>query len=197
VIVKCSENSYSDIELDVSLKKYLLSIFPNGLDSERPLILNKIYICYAIVFDVLTKWYFVLDESGVTYPTSYSSFLFEDIDRSVSRYWVVGEHYDFKGRKSPIVAFNEWACDRFFHGNMFSGDKNATSLFNRYKKLMDVEFPRPDITEKAVALGEPNWVFDNESEDSWQTNTTDALTVVPKTKKMLINPYYRGPLWES
>ena len=89
-----------------------------------------------------------------------------------------------------MLAFDTWANDIYFHGKMFEGDENAISTFEFYTNLMDVEFPRPDIIATAEAVGEPYWVFDSETEEVWETNSLDALTRVPSTKRMLNNPYY-------
>jgi hypothetical protein len=191
MIIKCNHNNYSQLELSYDLKKYLNEIHPGGIDKVLPLLIDKFYICYAIVFGPFIEWLFVMDETGTRYPTSFPRILFLLVDKFVSRYWTVGEHVDFKNNRSPILAFEEWAENEHFHGYLFEGDKDALTTFESYKKLMDVEFPRPDITEMAEPIDNPYWVFDSKSEESWQSNPFDALIRVPNTNKFINNPYYK------
>lgn len=192
MIIKCTNNNYSRAHLSNELEKYLLEIYPNGLDNVLLLDLDKIYVCYAVVFSPITEWFFITDEAGARYPSWYSSILFDILNNSVSRYWSIGNFVDFKGSDFPLLAFDAWANNPYFHGQLFEGDMDTISTFEFHKKLMDVEFPKPDIIDEAEALGEPCWVFDSETEESWETNPLDALTRIPGTKKLLNNPYYNN-----
>jgi len=37
------------------------------------------------------------------------------------------------------LVFAEWASDIHFYENLINGDKQATTIFSKYRKLMDAE----------------------------------------------------------
>ena len=192
MIVKCIYNNYDKLQLPPGLKEYLSDIYQGQLDKKLPLKIGKLYLCYAISFGPFGEWFFILDETGVTYPNYYQNGLFAPSDKYVSRYWTVGSFVDFKNNESPLLAFKAWAENEFFHGQLFEGNTHAMSVFDYYRRLMDVEFIRPDIVNKAQKLDSPFWVLDDETGEAWEVNPFDAIIKVPGTDKMLINPYFQG-----
>lgn len=191
MILKCIYNNYNGLALNNELKQYESNIRCGSFHENLPISINKYYVCHAIAFAPFTERLYIEDESGSIYPKSYPSILFSYVDKSVSKYWTVGEKRDYRNNIWPILAFKEWASDIYFSGSIFEGNKESLRIFEKYKYLMEVELPRPDITETAEPLGEDYWVFDSLSGESWQANPSDALLRVPNINRLINNPHYK------
>lgn len=120
----------------------------------------------------------------------YPSVLFSLHDGSLSRYWVLGNIYNYIGEKYSALGFPEWVNDGSFYEKLIDANKQAIDKLNLYVDQMDQEFKHPEITSYAEVVGDNNWVSDENFEDAWESNPLYALTRSPKTKKMYINPHY-------
>ena len=101
MLLKCISTNYSEVALSSELKEYLDAT--SRLNSHNiALKIGKYYNCYAVVLGLANEtWYLVIDESGVIYPIMYPSVLFSLHDRSLSRCWVLGDIYNYKGERYP------------------------------------------------------------------------------------------------
>jgi hypothetical protein len=62
------------------------------------------------------------------------------IDSRLSAHWRVGLHEGtYPGSFFSIIAFKEWAGDRFYYDPLTDGDQHAVETFRRYKELLDLE----------------------------------------------------------
>ena len=89
----------------------------------------------------------------------YPSTLFELTDNRLSRYWVL-DFDEENNIKTPYLSFQEWANNPFFYKKLIEGDfSSAQALtFQKYKDLMDLEFPDSLISENAQ-LGDEEWLI--------------------------------------
>ncbi len=102
------------------------------------------YLVYAIEYtESGYERFCILDDSGVIYPNSYPSDLFELIDTRLSRFWENGIIYNKleKPQVFPeIISFKEWRENKYFQSEMFENTGNANFIFDTYRVIMDLEF---------------------------------------------------------
>jgi uncharacterized paraquat-inducible protein A len=60
----------------------------------------------------------------------------------------------------------------------------------KYKLLIELEFPNPEITEKASDI-EDGWAMCPCCIDAWQPNQRDAMIICPKCECIMHSPYYK------
>lgn len=159
-----------------------------------PLIIGKEYIVYAIEYTNKKKInFFLLGESGIIFPYNYPSEFFEITDNRLSKYW---EGYDkndsFYPLKNPIypnlISFKEWRDDEYFEWKMFENTDDANEIFQKYKNLIDNEYPN-DQLENAVSVGD-NWVMCFNCDNSWEISNNNGVIECPKCNTRQNNPYY-------
>ncbi len=173
----------------------------NGLEitTQFGLTVGKMYTVYGLsVHDGFVD-YLVLEEDR--YPISYPAPLFEILDGRPSRYWVFhfGEvRWKYKGEKEHVeydqsFHFSEFR-DEGFYERLFDDSPAETAIFQKYKKLMDEEFPEPpdpSITESAVQI-EDGWLQCPSCSDAWKSDSGHGMVSCPSCGANLRNPNYRN-----
>lgn len=145
-----------------------------------PLSEGKSYVVYALYktddneYDKVC----ILDETGAIYPNCYSIKDFDVLDSRLSRFWVT---------KGDVTSFSEWVEDEFFHGCLFEGDHQALSIFEKYKKDMELEFSIDEVNKYVISL-EDNWVQCCECGEAWDQERANELIVCPSCKILLNLP---------
>lgn len=146
------------------------------------------YIVYGITLNEGSLWYFICDHWS-SEPTGRPSRLFEIIDNRLSRYWVFSQDKVEDTIYSRWV-FPEWAEETYFIDRVFEGERREYALFDTYRELMDLEFPDPDISEKAQ-IGDSEWLICPTCMDAWLSPSgLDALVICPKCHHKMQNPRY-------
>ncbi len=112
-----------------------------GKDRVFSLVVGKQYVVYGITCYLGHLWYYICDEDDLFYPVWKPSPLFKIVDSRLSSFWRIGM-YTVASREVgvPIIAFDEWVSDPLFYDKLTDVDKNAVSVFKKYKQLMDEEF---------------------------------------------------------
>jgi len=115
---------------------------------ELPLTVGREYTVYGIEFtEEGYERFYVLDDSGIIYPSSYPKEFFEITDNRISKFWSGSRNrklYPITIKNYPeIITFNEWRNDRFFEGELLN-NSTENEVFERYQKKMDVEFSNPN-----------------------------------------------------
>jgi hypothetical protein len=185
MILKCIANLGKDLPLDSLIPK---SGF--GVDHKYPLIINSYYVVYGMRLFSGYIWYYLSNHYHSYYPRSYPSPLFEVTDGQLSRYWL----YSFsKGENSSntrtIWTYPEWAENEYYYDLLTDGETKEVRIFEKYKYLMDLEFPNPSIQEHATALDD-EWLMCPICIDAWQSTSKDGMVICPKCERMLHNPRY-------
>lgn len=186
--IRCITNKVSSIPKEI-LKNYLIGTEEFSIEE------GKEYLVYATSIYLDYIWYCICDESFIFYPMWNPSMLFEVTDNRLSRYWIFGLREADQGediKKVPFLSFPEWTNDIYFYEELIDGygdDPNAT-IFNKYKELMDLEFPDPSISDIAL-IGDNEWLLCPQCIDAWQSkNDKDALVKCPKCQRIFNNPRY-------
>jgi len=155
------------------------------------LMLGKSYVVYAIMIDDVTTWACIRDEVFSS-PMWYPLRCFDIQDQRLSRFWIFNSwKQDNKNMKRLIFAFPEWANHQSFYGDLFDGDEQVCATFHKYEKLMNLEFPDPNVVESAQ-VGDGQWLICSLCIDAWQNQSQDALVICPKCQTILNNPRYRN-----
>ena len=189
--VKCVTNKAIGLPED-----YARNLGGYDLSTEFALIPGKEYLVYAIILYSRYSqypWYQLCDETHSYRPNQNPALLFEVTDARISRYWV----YSFGKDKTAAGAFymkftyREWASNPYYEDEILEGEGEALPVFRRYKKLMDLEFPDPSVSETSMNLGE-GWVMCPFCDESWEANDLDGMVRCPSCEKLSHNPIYKG-----
>jgi hypothetical protein len=137
-------------------------------DSLFELTRDREYVVYALTVRRGAVWYYVLDESGVPYPTWHPAALFEITDPRTSRYWTVGIADQGLQDGSAVVAFAQWANDPLdFYGKLTDGDAEASATFAKIGTLMDREFAGIGTVPGAEDISD-GWLYCPVCRWTWQ-----------------------------
>jgi len=112
----------------------------------------------------------------------------------MSRFWEFDLIQENLGYVGPYISFPEWIQEEYFYSNLVDGEKRERTIFNRYKELMDLEFPDSSISISAE-VGDENWLICPICIDAWECkNNIDALVKCPKCGGKMNNPRYTDRL---
>lgn len=187
MLIKCMHNTGKDLPTDC--------LVPNsgfGVDADYQIVKNKNYVVYGMTLFSGYIWYFLFTESETYYPISYPSPLFKVVDGRLSKYWLYSfENAEKRESLRYIWAFPEWANDPYYYDRLTDGEIDDIKIFQMYKHLMDVEFPNPDVLEKAKILDD-EWLLCPNCIDGWKSNTLDGMVICPQCKTIMHNPRYES-----
>lgn len=180
--VKCITNKVSSLPREI-LNNYKISYEEFFIKEDKE------YVVYAVMIYLGYIWYCICDERYTNCPMWHPSTLFELTNDRLSRYWIFSFNEE-NHKKLPYLSFPEWSNDPYFYGELVDGGKKEISLFNKYKNLMDLEFPNSSISMIAQII-EEDWLFCPLCIDAWQySDDKDALVKCPKCQQILNNPRY-------
>jgi len=128
--------------------------------------------------------------NGARVPIHVPSLLCSVVDSQPSKLWHLGTNLDRLDKRHGLLAPDFWASDPTCHGKMFDGDERTLRLMENVALAMMKEQPLPWIERRAVAVGEGNWVADENWEETWEANAQDAMTIAPKTGHWFHNPLH-------
>ena len=168
-----------------------LPILASGYSNDEIVDIDKIYVVYAMTTVNNCIWYCIVDENFHDSPRRHLGPLFTLEDKRYSRYWKHAFIKNYLYINDDTWTFPEWIADEFFILKLIDGEKKEVEIFKKYKLLMDLEFPDPDVSEKATAL-EDGWVMCPTCIDAWQPNPLDGMTVCPICHQTMHNPFYEG-----
>jgi hypothetical protein len=131
-----------------------------------------------------------MDEDCYSYPMWNPSTLFEISDPRLSRCWIVAFSEDLKNKTVPFFGFPEWVSDCYFYDSLYESEEKELDIFNKYRKLMDLEFPDYTVSEKAQ-IADDHWLMCPICIDAWEnSDKANGMVICPKCNKMLHNPRY-------
>lgn len=187
MLVKCLYKFGKDLPDDCWNKESKRD--PNRMFS---LEVGKCYPVYAMRIFFGYFWYYICDEDRPLCPFHHPSPLFSVVDGSLSKYWVYAFEMDLEAHTHrTIITFPEWAYSDNYYDNLFDGEKNEDRIFQKYKSLMDVEFPDPMISTKAQLLDE-KWLLCPLCIDAWESVNKDGMVICPNCHNTMHNPRYQG-----
>lgn len=138
--VKCIANS------GINLPPQLFSHYGWNKEMEfHEITISKEYVVYAIMFIEDHPFYMICgddyDGQYVNYPSLLPSVLFEIIDESKSKFWVIEtkDKFKVKSGRNTDVGFRELIKDEYFYGNLVEGYENEVKIFSSIKKMIDDE----------------------------------------------------------
>jgi hypothetical protein len=157
--------------------------------------INNQYVVYALVVYKGTVKYFICDEVHEEYPFWYSHSIFEITDFRPSKYWIFSSKIeDYNDDITMLLTYSEWANNPSHYDNIVDGEseleKDEQKIFQKYKQLMDLEFPDPRVELKAIAL-EDGWAMCPVCNDAWQPHSQDGMIICPSCKSVVHNLYYK------
>ena len=153
---------------------------------------GKDYVVYGIEY---TKEgyvnFIIVDDTEVNYLKTYPSEFFKVKDNRLSKYWIGnnGDYYPIVNINYPsIISFKELTQDQYFLGNLLDCENNSQQIFNKYKELIDNEFPDENL--KLAEIIDENWVFCNYCGEAWENNSKEGIIICPKCYKRNNNPQF-------
>ena len=157
--------------------------------------LDHIYPVYAIRVYQGYVWYSICKESDDFYSLSYPADLFTIVDQRLSKYWIVSTLKDEHDTDlSFLMTYPEWANNLSHYSYVVDGETEEEiehqKIFQKYKKLMYLEFPDPEIEMKAASLDD-GWVMCPICIDAWEPKSIDGMIICPKCKNVMHNPFYQ------
>jgi len=183
VRVRCINNDKSVLPSAI-YKKY-----SDNLD-DKALISRKEYIVYALAHFEESLWYCIFAEDFNFFPIYKHFCFFEISDPKISRFWIFDLYLEKSTNFEIYVSFPEWIKEEYFYANLVDGKKREQRIFDRYKELMDLEFPDPNISISAE-VGDKSWLICPNCIDAWEChNNIDALVKCPKCGNKWNNPRY-------
>ncbi|MEI6890690.1 MAG: hypothetical protein V5783_00835 [Pontiella sp.] len=185
--VICVFDSYKKLRLSDEFYSYVERITQDDIFLTE----GQGYVVSAYVFGPFCPWVYIKDNSGLVYPTSYPIHLFEIQDATISKYWKWGAFANRLWDEYPLLAFPEWADDDCFHGKLFNGEKEALSIYRKYADWIERERPLPWIDKVAVSFADDGWVYDEETDDTWEVTGEFAMLRSPSSGELMHNPFYK------
>ena len=186
--VVCVGNKGSDLPSDFLAHKRAWCKPESEFNIDR----GSEYVVYAISLHMGYAWFAIADTSAY-YPSFYPSPLFDVTDNKLSKYWVFSLE---RGKDSESTYTNwvypEWAHDPYYYDKLTDGDEKEVTIFKRYKKLMDIEFPDASVPENYTAIvgKEKGWLLCPTCLVGWESASTDGMVVCPQCKTVLHNPFF-------
>ncbi|AHL35422.1 hypothetical protein CD58_22215 [Pseudomonas brassicacearum] len=136
--VKCIVNNLSSDKLSaqtlIRLKPYI-----SRSDGELNLEIGKEYVVYGIEFWDNCPWFYLCPDDYDEYPIPVAADFFEITDKRLSAHWELNFKETSNGENQTQLVFFEWATDEVFYENLISGDDQAEAIFEKYRKIMEVE----------------------------------------------------------
>jgi hypothetical protein len=159
---------------------------------------QQLYVVVAVyprLWGVRDRPGFVLKDTARSKPLQYDSLLFNVVDSRLSKWWiyhtkVANNAISNTGEIRSWLAIPTWTVG--FHLALVDGLPAAVRAFRKYERLIEWEWPRPDVTEQAQAL-EDDWVMCPNCTESWEVDRRLALCQCPSCNRMLSNPYWSDP----
>lgn len=176
-----------------SLPEELIKLENYKINQEFSLTVHKIYNVYAIAYASDCVWYALCQRSTDRFPLWYPENLFSIYMNKLSKFWCYAPNIEHYTEFKFLLAYPEWANNPVHYNYIIEGEteqeKWEQKIFANYRKLMDMEFADPDVTEKATAL-EDGWVMCPFCIDAWQPHSYSGMIVCPKCHHTMHNPYY-------
>lgn len=138
--VKCIDNS------GTNLPPQLFSHYGWNKEMEfHEITIDKKYVVYAILYIEDNPFYMICgddyDGQYVNYPSLLPSVLFEIIDETKSKFWVIETkvNINVESSKNTDIGFKELFKDEYFYGKLVEGYENEVKIFSSIKKKIDEE----------------------------------------------------------
>lgn len=191
--IECIANSFKT--LPISVYEGLHGFTRDTLFDE--LEVGQQLVVYGINTFKKHLWYLVETQGlyGTMYhpnPMYYPSHLFKIIDGKLSKYWIVKEGKDSYDNNAIIVnwGFPELVENEYFYNELIEDISENISIFKKYKKLMDFEFPNNNIEIKAEIIDE-NWIMCPKCTNAFEVSN-EGLIQCEKCGTIMNNPLYKG-----
>ena len=127
--IQCISNSTS------ALPPVLAKVITSDTGRISAIELGKDYRVYAIATYMGHVWFYIADEVYLSHPNWQPAVFFNIVDSRPASCWRVGVHDG-----DLLVAFREWAEDKFYYDSLTEDDARALELWRKHKLMMDDEF---------------------------------------------------------
>ncbi|APD06950.1 hypothetical protein UJ101_01431 [Flavobacteriaceae bacterium UJ101] len=159
-------------------------IYKDNIDLLNGFSYLKEYVVYGVNYiDKERTEYLLINDFELIYPNLYSSYFFDIIDERESIYWT-------KDSIDPkFNTVNEFLAPYFFD-NLINASFKESTIFQKYKELMDKEFCSNQY-EKAIILDENlNWVSCSYCDNVFEIKMIDqGIIVCSKCNNNNNNPF--------
>lgn len=183
MLIECIANNIS-----------LLSNHPKeATPLEELLKVGKMYDVYGLYLGDTVAYEILVDDFD-SHTTEFPSFLFKVVDNRLSSFFVLGESGKRFGKNGesknfPFISFPEWANDKSFFDRLFEGDRGCQDIFDKYRKLISLEYRHVGIDTEAIIL-QDNWVQCPVCTEPWDLEMPNLeMCKCPKCSSILLNPY--------
>ena len=191
--VKCVRSNLEEFSSKAVIDRLRVDI--SDEDGESQVVeKGKIYTVYALSFSENVPVYYICFFRDANFPFPVFFDFFDILDPRPSRYWQwYNVTYESTG-VSPQLVYEEWGKDPLYYEHLLDGQQPEKRIFLKYKALMDVEFPDPELAMEAHTIeGEPEWVMCPNCCDAWQPGRVFAITKCKNCWTTMNNPLWEDP----
>ena len=189
MLVKCIFNKIDDLGLANDARRRMEASYRLP-DHILHLTIGDIYVVYALVIRNMSVSFFVADDdfAALGYPVPYESSCFRVVDDQLSRHWRFRCDSDSDLDTGLVfMSFSGWVDEEAFYEKLVDGENWAVEAFRQHKSLMDMEFPNPLVTAKALSV-EGDWVMCPKCSEAWESTSRDGMLRCPRCFDLLLNP---------
>ena len=97
--------------------------------TEFPITRGRVYFVYGVTVYRYIAWYYVFDDYRLRWPTWMPAPLFDIVDGTIPRSWIMGYFRFSREEQHPLLSFPEWAKDHFFYERLVDDDEEAVRIF--------------------------------------------------------------------
>jgi hypothetical protein len=128
-------------------------------------------------------------------PYSAPAELFTIADNRVSRHWRFDQHLlemkppEWGTILSASAGYPEYVLSDSHMLGLVEGQPADVEVFRRWKRILDLEFPHPDVTDMATPIGQ-SWVQCPFCADGWEARPADGMTRCSGCGRIMRNPLF-------
>lgn len=154
--------------------------------------IGRCYNVYGLHYDSRSGISFLVGEDP---PYSAPAELFDIADARISRHWYYEQGIlemfppEYGTVLRACAGYREYVVDPEHVLGVVEARPGHLRIFREWKRILDMEFPHPDITDSAGVLGE-NWVQCPFCADGWEVEPANGMTECTGCGKLLRNPLY-------
>lgn len=161
----------------------------SSVSKDEVLLRAKTYTVFAIhIRNNVIKYEILVDVDS--YTMTFPSHLFEVLDSRLSRYFCLGKSLTGDNEESIFISFKEWVGieNRFFYYNLVEGRLREVTLFEHYKRLMELEFRKSEVEATAVLKSDAILACPK-CENIWEVQMPDfEMCKCDRCGTVLLNP---------
>ena len=155
-----------------------------GEGAGHSLLVDALYTVLGVRFAGGDVSYALVDGRGDGVPRWFPSSMFDFVDRRPSRYWRLRVD-----RGCALLVVETWADDPSFHEDLCEGDTYAVEAFRDFRRLLESEFPDPEVALSADRGAREPWIRCPVCFREFQSRPESRMVTCPGCRIRMRNPW--------